>query len=72
MLDFPTRSTQNVAYFNDNVNFNHEFTTCAWFKAKEQGTIFQCLSNHPKAKLMNVFVTVEGNLEFTLNGGPTQ
>ena len=72
MLDFPARSAQNIANYSLTTDKMPALTACAWFKTKEQGNIFQYFRKNPRGKMLNVFVTVEGDLEFTLNGGPSQ
>jgi len=72
MLEFPTRSTQNFANCTLDIDEITEFTACAWFKTKEPGNIFQYSNKSRNEKVIDVFVTVDGNLEFTVNGGARQ
>ena len=72
-LDFKTRSSQNVA--NHTIVFpeTNKLTACAWFKTKEQGTIFHFLSTHNSTRNnFLVLVTTEGNLGFKFGLGAFQ
>ena len=73
MLEFKTRSTCNFANYTLPINGKFvDFTVCAWLKTKEQGTIFQYCNMDPREKVIDVFITEEGNAIFTINGTVSQ
>lgn len=73
MLEFKTRSTLNFANYALPINGKFvDFTVCAWLKTKEQGTIFQYSNMDPRGKVIDVFITEEGNAIFTINGTVSQ